>query len=306
MTDDNKLDKIFQSIILGAPRTVLTFGIGHPFDFIKTFMQASPVSVSSFSVAQQVYQNRGVAGFYAGGTMNFSRSLLKEAYRTPLRGYLKKAYSDMLGERNTAALNGGLISVTMMCADNIIILPLERLKVLLMTSRQKEGEIKRFFFNRATKEPILKDLFRGFVVSMTRSGIAWGSYLIPEAVIREKVYASRANIPFINTDAEPGTTIQEKFLIGGLSGLINGLCTLPFDTLKTNVQKEGFIEKATLKNMYNIGAQRIKDNGVWRGLYPAFSVRLFHYAIVGVITADLMRRVDGIWESNAPSSRPTK
>ena len=113
-------------------------------------------------------------------------------------------------------------------------------------------------------------------------------------MLREHVKKYKRNLE--GHDGDTSLNFSEKVLVGGISGIINGICTLPFDTIKTNVQKSGFIDNASLKNIYNIGKKLIKTHGIQAGLYPAFHVKFIHYLMVGIITADIIERVDKIWE----------
>lgn len=291
--------KAIQSIYIGMPKVILTFGSGHPFDVVKTKMQANPYIRSGFLLSKDIFNKTGVRGFYTGGVPNFSRAILKEAYRTPLRGAiassLNNSYPD-LGQGVKSTIAG----VSMALSDTIIICPLERLKVWMMTNRSENNQGMRYFFSQRTsqKPPLLQDMFKGLTVSMTRSSVSWVSYLLAESKIRETVINSELRTNKNN----PSLSIPEKILVGGLGGIINGLCTLPFDTIKTNVQKEGALDKTSIRDMYEIGRNSVRSHGFLKGLYPGFLPRLIHYSIVGIITSDIISRVDKIWQPSSNAS----
>ncbi len=150
------------------------------------------------------------------------------------------------------------------------------------------------FLLKKTPEISLKQhLFKGASVSMVRSAISWSTFLVPEAMIRD---AAVKNSPRILDKNNPQLPFAEQVIVGSLGGFINGICTLPFDTIKTNVQKEGYLEKADVKSMIKISKELVSEHGFYRGLYPGFAVRLLHYSIVGVITSDVIQKVDQVWK----------
>lgn len=298
-TENTFFQNIIDSAIISLPRVVLTFGAGHPFELLKTRMQANPYIHSGLLLSREIYLQTGIRGFYIGGLPNFTRHFFKGAYQTPLRGGLAHFYNQQfpkLGETPKAALTGG----TMAIADTLFI-PLERIQVWLMTNDKNNASCLSFFTQRSKQSLSLsQDLFKGTTISLTRSTVAWVSYLVPEREIRRIVLNISPRVD--NTSSV--LPFPEQAFIGGLSGIINAVCTLPLDTIKTNVQKEGFVEKATVKKMWGIGKDLITTHGFIKGLYPSFLVRLFHYCIVGIITADLIQKVDAVWQAdNMPTMR---
>lgn len=285
--------KIYDSMLISMPRVIITFTAGHPFELVKTRMQANPYIHSGVLLSKDIFQQTGIKGFYTGGLPNFSRAILKEAYRAPLRGGINYAFGQALpnSDKGTRA---ALTGISMAIADTIIICPLERIKVWLMTNQSTDKSFAKFFTNRsANNMPVYQDLFKGVTVSFTRSGVSWVSYLFAEAKIREIVMKASCSV----NEYEPYPTlpIAERILIGALGGICNGLCTLPFDTIKTNVQKEGFIDRASLKTMCAVGKDLVVKHGFVKGLYPGFLTKLIHYSLVGIITSDVIQRVDKVW-----------
>lgn len=294
-------DKTVDSVKAALPAAIITFGAGHPFDRVKTLMQANPNISSGYLVSKEMFAQTGIKGFYTAGIPNSVRHIMKYAYRTPLEGGLERLYAETLPEPyNTKSTRKTAAGLSMAMADTMIIMPLERLKVWLMTQRaESSASLTNFFMNRSNNHPsLLQDLYKGGVISLMRSSASWVSYLVAESKIREWVIQ---HSPRIDEKAKKvQIPLAEKLLIGSLGGIINGLCTLPLDTIKTHMQKAGQLDEATLANMYSEAKKLVGKHGIARGLYPAFLVRLLHYSIVGVITSPLIQKAEEIWQSPSP------
>lgn len=283
--------KIINSSAVGTTQLLYTFGLGHPFDLLKTRMQANPAISSGILLSKEIYQSSGIRGFYTAGVPNFSRALLKEVYRHPARGFFKKAYSDLTPhdlDKNYPSLKNTATGLTMACTDTFILCPLERIKVWLMTNYEKKRKLLHLFDPSKTDLPLFSNLFRGLKVSFARNAITWTSYLIAEEEIRRLVIA---HSPRIGSSPDPLVPFPEQLLIGTLAGITNCLTTLPLDSVKTHIQKSGSIEKAEiLKTMKEI----VEKHGV-KGLYSGWTFRLPHYILMALITSSNIQVVDKIW-----------
>jgi hypothetical protein len=284
--------KIYESVIIAMPKVGITFVSGHPFDLVKTIMQANPSIRSGWILSKDIMKEKGIKGFYTGGIPNLTRSILKEAYRTPLRGGLYYSYSRIFPDMNRSS-KAIITGLSMAITDTMIICPLERIKVWIMTNYKDNRSITTFFTNRNEKSiPLFRDLFKGSTVSILRSAASWVSYLVAESSIRDKVAELSPRIDKNN----PRLPLTEQLIVGIFGGIINCICTLPFDTIKTNIQKEENRENMTYKEMWVTTKRLLKDHGVIRGLYPGFFIKLIHYSIVGVITSDIIQKVDKVWQ----------
>ena len=276
--------KFIQSSYVGVSQVVFTFVCYHPFDYLKTRMQANVSStLSNRALVAQVYNVYGFKGFYIGGRANFSRAVLKEIYRNPVRGIMKGFYTEKLPKslqikypeiRNVAT------GISMAIFDTFILCPLERIKVWVMTTDRK-GSFTAYFNQNKN---FFKDLFKGLQVSFVRSVVSWTSYLVFEEDIRK--YITRNNFDKENIP------LKQQIMIGVLAGLVNSVLTLPFDTVKTQIQKYGSNSEKQL--IYNAFRSIIKKNGVG-GLYAGWVFRLPSYVIVGLITSKNIQKIDKIW-----------
>lgn len=287
--------KVVASSAIGCSRVIFTFGIGHPFDLVKTRMQANPYIESGHLLANDIYKQTGVRGFYVGGIPNLSRALFKETYRSPQRGFTKSfldnSLPDFSGKKDFVNTATGLL---MAGTDTFLICPLERLKVWMMTNNNKDKKFSQFFSQQPNVQATVSDLFRGLKPSFVRSGMSWTSYLVAE----EKIWLKMKELsPRVNKGDE-SLPLAEQLIVGTLGGMINCLCTLPFDTVKTQMQKKEFIDS---KKINEVLGKLYNEHGI-KGLYAGWQIKLIHYAIVGVITSNVIHEVDKIWA--APKPKP--
>lgn len=85
---------------------------------------------------KDIYQNKGIKGFYAGSLPNLTRVLVKNSYRYPLMVGLPKFYNNNLPEsiNNNKFLLKLLTGSSIALVESIITCPIERIKVYFMTT----------------------------------------------------------------------------------------------------------------------------------------------------------------------------
>ncbi len=76
-TNDSYGFKAIASMYIGLTQGCTICVLTHPLDLIKTKLQANPKIGSGVCMSYDIFKNHGIRGFYAGGSMNFSRVLVK-------------------------------------------------------------------------------------------------------------------------------------------------------------------------------------------------------------------------------------
>lgn len=85
------------TVALGIARTTLGFPFEHPVDSVKTQWQAKPQFKNEFAIIRHIYANKGfIGGFYAGALPNYTRCILRNAYKYPLIIGLPSFYQNNL------------------------------------------------------------------------------------------------------------------------------------------------------------------------------------------------------------------
>jgi hypothetical protein len=97
---------LLKASYMGAARAVLGLPFEHPFDTIKTNMQA--LSKESGATISDIYASKGIAGFYSGFLINTVRVLSKQIYRWPLMIGLSTYYQSSwnMTELNSSTITG--------------------------------------------------------------------------------------------------------------------------------------------------------------------------------------------------------
>ncbi len=125
--------KLIEVSVLGTLRGMVSLPFEHPFDTIKTWMQSE--NRGALQALSDIYQKKGLKGFYSGFAVNSLRVMSKSAYRWPLNVYLMSEFRKIFkGYNHSKTLAGVATGVSISLIESAIICPFERTKVWLMTS----------------------------------------------------------------------------------------------------------------------------------------------------------------------------
>ena len=108
-------------------------------------------------IVKEIYNIKGMSGFYVGSQPNLARCLVRNCYKYPLLVGLPKFYEDKL------SISGSplklLTGFSLAFGESIISCPLERAKVYFMTSKEITSYSQFFDMVKGNRR---KELFRGF------------------------------------------------------------------------------------------------------------------------------------------------
>ena len=173
-----KVDNQYISASLtGALRGITGFSLEHPFDCVKTCWQAEPHLSSAKKVARHNYEKKGVLGFYAGAIPNGTRMVIKQAYRFPMMMAFPKFYRERLPEnvkRNAPFVEDALTGISIATLESGIITPLERMKVVIMTSEKMKRSLVQFI----ARPHLFQEAYRGFSASYLRQLVTWSTFSV--------------------------------------------------------------------------------------------------------------------------------
>ena len=309
MAQATTLEKLVESNRLGLLCAAGEFIAGHPFDAVKTKVQASSTcspqnsaptaSLNGRQTALLIWRSQGVSGFYAGGLANLSRLTAKALYRHPTRGYLKKWYSDLVplssgARRERINLATGL---SMSLLDAAALTPMERAKVWYMTRPSIDSSFVNQLLHWRARGILRTEMFRGLCPSVMRSSVSWCSYLVFEEAIYDTLKRRRRSAE----EQEDETLLEAtgRLVLTGLcGGLVNTLLTLPLDNAKTQFQRHhqestGRVSSRPVSTR-GVLSSLYRARGV-KALYAGWGVRLPHYVIVGIVQAQIIPKVDAVW-----------
>jgi solute carrier family 25 carnitine/acylcarnitine transporter 20/29 len=248
----------FESLASGAVGGVSLVLVGHPLDLLKVRLQtASPVQFTSQQPAQKSSMTRifsslikreGVVGIYRGVTAPLIG--VAPIFAISIWGYDtgKSLASKLLNLPQSDALVvacGGAFSAL---PTSLLQVPGDRIKLRLQVSDARKHanpfqetrkiwqEGTAYYKNRLGG---FRSLYRGYLVTLARE--------IPGSAIYFSNYNYMRNLLTANFEKQasfsPDTVTALSILIaGGVAGTLNGLLTLPIDTIKSRFQASSITE----------------------------------------------------------------
>lgn len=288
------------SALLGVKFSFAEFAIGHPFDAVKTKLQAqgtSPHQPGYFTARGQIkaiLRDEGLRGFYRGGMANLARMMAKNAYRTPARPALKSTFTRMVPDSSTTrgklAVNS-LTGLSLATMDAVLLTPLERMKVWLMTVPRGGPSLSVQFRAWVASGALFGQLSRGMAPNIMRASSSWGCYLTVEESVDDAV---KRSLYFAGQHWLMGE-IARSLATGIFGGGFHVAATMPFDNCKTQFQKHGSREVRARGATARVLLRIYRERGLLAGVYAGWTVRLPHYVVVGAVQAQLIPRIDAMW-----------
>ena len=222
---DNSHAKYIQAGLLGAGGGLLGLVFEHPFDTIKTRCQAHPEETSVWKVAKNIHKIHGFNGFYSGFIPNGARLAGKQMYRWPMMLGFPPFFREILPESIQQQYPSSIKTATALSIANfetLIICPLERMKVYLMTADHQEKGIVEFV--KANRAHLPKELTRGISAVWARQVTSWVSFLVADEKFKtwERKKIGTQELPF-------DSLLKVSFCVGG----VNTLANMPFDVYPT-------------------------------------------------------------------------
>lgn len=270
-------------LMAGIAYGAVTPVVGHPFDSIKTRMQADPLfqnTGSAWQTSRFILQKEGIAGFYRGffppliGSMAF-RGVLFSAYSGTYAAceqisLLKEPIPFTFGLRPSVLLGGMAAAFARASIES----PFDFIKVRYMvgqaaldndaiTTTTAATTTRRSFLQTAlattgnSNNPIaiVRQLYSGYSVTLLRCmGLVGSFFIMVDYSVR--FLPTIMNAPLIG-----------PFFKGGICATAAWLFCFPFETAKSLIQAEG-----KYKGMPTFQVLRLvyQERGIVRGLYRGF------------------------------------
>lgn len=268
--------KYFEVSAAGALRGVAGLPIEHPFDCVKTKMQANP-QIGAAGTVRQVFTASGWRGFYAGAIPNSVRAAIKQSYRWPMMVYLPPYLQEILPKRITkdsptaVKTSAGLVIAHF---ETFAIAPLERLKVELMTAPKEKRQLTHFFEDK--RGELRRTLYKGTTAVYARQMASWVSFLAADGYfksIERKKYPDAQYLPFT-------ALMKVAFEVG----FVNTIANMPFDVAKTRIQQHNATGSV---NIFKV-MRRVFDESGTKGLYAGWQVRMTQYMVHSIFTVTML------------------
>jgi solute carrier family 25 citrate transporter 1 len=165
-------------------------------------------------------------------------------------------------------------------------LPIEKYKTLLITNN------KNYTLGKLPKvtNPI-KMAMRDVNIVYAHQIFGWGSFLMTDEALKKLARAD-------NLNQELSTTTL--LAIGVTVGIVNTIVSMPFDTVKTLLQKDNpWPNQGIAKTMY----KAYQTFGI-SGLYAGWEARIIQYMLQAYLTVNLWDKLKNDMRDNLLTSRP--
>ena len=252
---------------------------GFPLDSMKTRMQTHhfPSLRACFA---DIIKHEGLRGFYRGV---YAPLLTTSMFKSAAFTIYDRSITFMKTQRDDGAVGFKENFVAGATAGLCIAAfssPVEVIKVQLQLLRLNNNVNNMTLYQqlRQSGQSSIRAIFRGTGTQMSREAVGFGTY-----------FASYHSIShLLKYDHSESTTTQQKFLAGGLSGIIIWLIIFPIDLIKSRLQKEAFhsVSDRLYVNALDCVRQTFAQSGI-KGFYSGIKPTLLrafpvHALIFGV------------------------
>lgn len=244
--------------------------IGHPFDTLKTRMQASNIHPSTWHCAKEMVKHEGVRGFFKGLPASLWLTALTSGIRFGCQASFNAWLARQLGRsdfrdfslvtRVATEAAGGFVAGL---ALPFIFTPLElvRARQQVCTNRSL-GAIQ--IVRGVWHDEGLRGLYKGHSMTMMRSTIGnaalFGSY---------ELFKHTAAVTTAPVDANTGVrgeTPRGSLLVAGvLAGWTSWFTCFPLDSVKTRLQ---VLQGGTIGSTFR---QLVAERALWKGMGPVLA-----------------------------------
>lgn len=292
---DSPVRLFLVSSLLGMSRVLISLPFEHPFEVLRVTWQTNPHLRHELAVARLVKEQKGPRGFYNGYFPNLAKQITKSSYRYPLLSMLPRFYAKLFGssyDKNKYVMKF-LTSVSLALVESVIITPFERLQVFVMTSQQNTHNYGDFY-KMLTKSQVRKEIFKGFTPYFSRQLVVWISFLQADTFIKTRVRK------WYHIPEDQMIKGFKLLLCSGFVSFCTILCAIPFDNIKTFLQKYNIThEKGTgeiIKKEANIpmAIRKIYERSGILGFFIGWRVKLVAYSINALFTVTLLEWLDNL------------
>lgn len=281
------------NFLIGSLSGMIATTVIQPIDCVKVQIQVrsegGAKNISPFSIAKEIYQDKkSIKPFYAGLDSALMRQLVYTGTRLGLFysavDHYKKEYKKAPG-----TLVNSIFSLASGAIGAFVGNPADLSLVRMQNDLNEKPENRRNYKNvfdalaRTVKEEGLFALWRGSFPTVARAMAMNFSLLVPFEAAKKLLK------PYINNDKL--RTISSSCI----SGICAAILSLPFDNVKTKLQKmkKGENGQYPYKGILDCLSKTTQKEGVarlWVGL-PTYYVRVAPHAIISLATNEFLRGI---------------
>lgn len=291
---DNPVWKGARPFVLGGSAGMLATVVIQPIDMIKVQKQLAEGAVPSTSqVCKEIMAKAGVGGFYKGlsaglfrqATYTTTRMGLFNIFKEKMEGTLKPGEKPPVWHAFVCGFAAGAMGAFVGNPADLTLIRMQADGNLPAAERRNYKGIFDALF-RITKEEGVAGLFAGATPTVVRA-----------AVLNTGMFASQdvAKSAFVSITGAPKSDLYRVEAPAALTaGFFAAACTLPFDMVKTRMQKMKPDAQGNVPYSGNIDcAMKILKNEGPLGFYKGFStflIRIGPHVAMTLVLVDLMKK----------------
>eukprot|EP00425_Heterocapsa_triquetra_P000508 CAMPEP_0195053268 /NCGR_PEP_ID=MMETSP0448-20130528/2467_1 /TAXON_ID=66468 /ORGANISM="Heterocapsa triquestra, Strain CCMP 448" /LENGTH=295 /DNA_ID=CAMNT_0040082545 /DNA_START=71 /DNA_END=958 /DNA_ORIENTATION=- len=268
-----------------------------PIDMIKVRVQlgaAEGGSTNPFTVASQLIKSDGITGLYKGLDAGLTRQVFYTGARLGLYDYFTAAAKSPeekslpFWKTTVCALTAGGIAAVVGNPADLSLIRMQADSMLPAAERRNYTGVGHALVS-TVKEDGVGGLFKGAVPTATRAMALNFGMLGFNTLAKDKL---------AELGVEKGSSAQ-VFGASAIAGFFASFFSLPFDYVKTQVQKmkpDPVTGELPFKGPIDCAMQQVKIGGItrlWTG-FPTYYVRIAPHAMITLIAQDAVKNM---WKS---------
>lgn len=277
---------------IGGLSGIIATTVIQPIDMIKVQIQVKAEQgikdLGPFKIASQLYKERGIGVFYKG----LDSAWLRQVFYTSTRlgvFYNLKDFLIKTKKRNPTVVENSCLSLFSGAVGALVGNPTDLALVRMQSDSALPANERRNYKNvfdalfRTAKEEGIFALWRGSFPTVARAMAMNFSLLVP---FEE---AKRQLKPYIKDDK------KRTYCASFLSGICATVLSLPFDNIKTKLQKMKKKPDGTYpyKGFFDCFGKTIKQEGIgrlWVGV-NTYLIRVAPHAVISLIINEMLRNL---------------
>jgi len=296
MAADNPVWKAAKPFVTGSMSGMFATCCIQPMDMIKVRVQVGAAeggATSPFTIASQMIKNEGFLAMYAGLGAGLTRQVVYTGARLGLFDIFTekskdKAYDGVpsFAKKSVCALGAGGIAAVMGNPADLALIRMQSDSMLPAEQRRNyRGVFHALGSIAGTDGP--RGLFKGAAPTATRAMALNFGMLAFNAQAKEMLQAAGA------------PAVVQTFGASAIAGFFASFFSLPFDFVKTQVQKmkpDPVTGEMPFKGPIDCAMKQVQQGGItrlWAG-FPTYYFRIAPHAMITLIAQD---QIKGIWKN---------
>lgn len=292
------LQETLMPFVFGSIASCTATCVIQPMDTLKVRLQIASESkglnkgagsTSVFATAKNMVSQEGIGAFYHG----LGSALLRQVtygtirvglYRHWTESDAKKGVSLSMGKRFVYSLMSGGIGSFFGNPFDVVLVRFQSDHTLPPEQRRNYKGISDAF-SRMLKEEGITSFWKGFTISLLRACAMTSMMLTTNDEVKKAVNKVRG---------VSKADMQTNLAAAAISGVACSFCSLPFDNVKTKIQKQKMLPDGTLpySSIFDCFSKTFRREGItgfWTG-YTTFYFRVAPHAMVLLLLENLLHR----------------